>query len=306
MSSIVIFMCTYNGENFLEEQLLSIERQIYQDWKLIVSDDGSSDNTINILKEYKVKWGEDKLTIVNGPQKGFSENFLSIIKKSQIVASYYAFADQDDIWEKEKIQISLNFLSKVKKGCTAMYCSRTRLIDKKNNEIGFSTYFNKKPSFKNALVQSIAGGNTMVINYEAKKLMEIASAGSNVVTHDWLIYQIITGSNGYVLYDKWASVRYRQHDNNKIGNNNNFYARMIRIYLLFNGDFKKWINQNLKALNKVNNYISKENKDVINQLHDLRSKSIIVTIFSIKKCMLYRQTFLGNIALIIGIILKRI
>tara|TARA_B110000444_G_scaffold254130_1_gene286109 strand:- start:453 stop:1352 length:900 start_codon:yes stop_codon:yes gene_type:complete len=299
-------MCTYNGGNFLEEQLLSIEKQTYQNWSLTVSDDGSSDNTIKILKDFKTKWGDNKLTIINGPQKGFSENFFSLIKKNKLVASYYAFADQDDIWEKEKIQISLNFLSKIKKGCTGLYCSRTRLINKKNDEIGYSTYFGKKPSFKNALVQSIAGGNTMVINCEAKKLIQIASTGSNVVTHDWLIYQIITGSDGFVLYDKWPSVRYRQHDNNKIGSNKNFYSRMIRIYLLFNGDFKKWINQNIFALDKIYNYLSNENKDVINQLYDLRSKSLIMRIFSIKKCVLYRQTFLGNIALIIGIILKRI
>ena len=100
---IAILMCTYNGENFLEEQLDSIENQDYKNWTLYVNDDGSKYKTLDILKAYQKKWGVKKLHIRRGPQKGFSQNFLQIITDKKIHADLYFLSDQDDIWMPHKL-----------------------------------------------------------------------------------------------------------------------------------------------------------------------------------------------------------
>ena len=81
--SISILMCTFNGDLYIRKQLLSIERQLFTNWKLYISDDGSNDNTIKILKEFQKKWSKEKMLISYGPKKGHAKNFLTlaVIKK---------------------------------------------------------------------------------------------------------------------------------------------------------------------------------------------------------------------------------
>ena len=95
---VAILLCTYNGAQFLAEQLDSLEAQVHQNWVVIASDDGSTDQTLEILRQYQAKWSPRKLTIRSGPQKGFCQNFLSLTADPEIRADYYAFCDQDDVW----------------------------------------------------------------------------------------------------------------------------------------------------------------------------------------------------------------
>ena len=95
---VAILMCTLNGERFLKEQLDSFTTQTHQDWTLWVSDDGSTDQTLEILRATQAEWGADRLKIVEGPRKGFARNFLSLACRAEIEAEYFAFSDQDDVW----------------------------------------------------------------------------------------------------------------------------------------------------------------------------------------------------------------
>ena len=77
-------MCTFNGQKYLKEQLDSIEAQTFQNWRLIVSDDGSTDFTLQILSTYQERWGESRMEIRQGPKLGFCKNFLSLIGDASI------------------------------------------------------------------------------------------------------------------------------------------------------------------------------------------------------------------------------
>ena len=121
-------MCTFNGEDFLEEQLDSIERQGYKNWTLFVNDDGSRDKTLDILKVYQKKWGVKKLIIRRGPKKGFSLNFLQIICDKKINADLYFLSDQDDVWMPHKLSHTLQKLSKLDLLKPALYCARTTYV----------------------------------------------------------------------------------------------------------------------------------------------------------------------------------
>ena len=96
-------MSTYNGEKFLAEQLQSIEDQTHKNWRLVISDDGSSDNTLAIAKQFQSNWGNDRLEIRQGPQQGFCQNFLSMACDTRLRADLYAFSDQDDVWMADKL-----------------------------------------------------------------------------------------------------------------------------------------------------------------------------------------------------------
>ena len=102
-ASVAILLATFNGEKFLAEQLDSLQAQSVKNWRLYVSDDGSTDSTVDIIKRYQEAWGSDKLHYRLGPQKGFAQNFLGLACDPEIKADFYAFCDQDDFWLPKKL-----------------------------------------------------------------------------------------------------------------------------------------------------------------------------------------------------------
>ncbi len=217
--SIAILLCTYNGARFLPLQLKSYEAQDFADWRLYVSDDGSQDATLAVLAEFQNKHGAARVQIRQGPRQGFVANFLSLICDPAITADYYALSDQDDVWDAQKLSRARDLLAAAPKDRAAVYCSRTRLIDEQGVEIGLSTYYRKTPHFRNALAQSLASGNTMVLNEEMRRLLMQARADAKVPAHDWWIYLAITAVGGKILYDSVPTVSYRMHGHNVIGSN---------------------------------------------------------------------------------------
>ena len=218
LPKVAILLCTYHGQHYLADQLDSFAAQSYPNWEVLASDDGSQDNTHAILEAYRGQWGHDRLAIHFGLARGFAANFLSLTCKSSIKADYYAYSDQDDIWEADKLQRAMSWLLTIPEDVPALYCSRTRLVDAHNRDIGYSPLFTKPPSFANALMQNVGGGNTMVFNNAARALLCEAGADADVVTHDWWAYLLVSGC-GKVFYDACPSLRYRQHGGNLVGMN---------------------------------------------------------------------------------------
>ena len=106
---VAVIMSTYNGEKFIREQLDSILNQSYKNIELIVRDDGSKDKTVEIVKEYQAKHKNIKL--FEGQNLGFVKSFFELLKLAE--ADYYAYADQDDIWIENKIELAVNSLNKL-------------------------------------------------------------------------------------------------------------------------------------------------------------------------------------------------
>ena len=156
--NICILMSTYNGERFLAEQLQSIENQTHKNWRLVISDDGSNDNTLVIAKQFQEKWTSDLVEIRLGPEKGFCQNFLSMACDSSIRADLYAFCDQDDVWMVDKLSRSAAYFEANNDSLLPrVYCGRTEIVDENLKSLGLSPEFSLPRSFRNAIVQSIAG-----------------------------------------------------------------------------------------------------------------------------------------------------
>lgn len=303
---VAILICTFNGDRFLEEQLGSIITQTHKNWVIYASDDGSNDTTLQILQRYRVKLGADRLFILEGPRQGFGKNFLSLINNPKIVADYFSFSDQDDIWHKDKLEKAILTLTSLNNDKPSLYCSRTRLIDASGKVIGYSPLFSKTPSFENALVQSIAGANTMLMNNTSRKLLWLLDDQTPIVAHDWLAYLLICGCGGTVIYDAQPTLDYRQHENNVIGANANFIARASRIRKMFSGRFQEWTSSNLAALASIEKHLTAENKNRLQNFKLARSSGLLNRIRLMKRTGIYRQTLNGNISLKFAIIFNKI
>ncbi|WP_240141379.1 glycosyltransferase family 2 protein [Nitrosomonas sp. HPC101] len=303
---VAILLCSYYGQRYLAEQLDSFAAQSYSNWEVWVSDDGSADSTRAILEEYRQKWPAGRLTIFTGPVKGFAANFISLSCKVDSGADFYAYSDQDDIWEAGKLERAVNLLKTVSDTVPALYCSRTRLVDANNNPIGLSPLFPRPPGFSNALVQSIGGGNTMVFNDGARKLLCEAGEDLSVISHDWWLYMVVTGCGGQVLYDRLPTTRYRQHDHNLVGVNNTWPARFTRARMLWQGYFRKYNEANITAIRTLEHRLTPENRKILDCFAKARQMRLIPRLIYLKRSGIYRQKLLGNLGLIVAAIFGKI
>ncbi len=305
-SSVAIFMSTYNGQQFLAEQLQSIEQQAHRNWRVLLSDDGSSDDTLLIAKQFQQQWGNDRLLIRQGPKQGFCLNFLSMACDPIIKADYYAFSDQDDVWMADKLARALAYFESVSEpSLPRVYCGRTQNVDEQLNSLGYSPLFALPRSFRNALVQSIAGGNTMVFNQAAKELIEQAGL-LKVVSHDWWLYQLIKGAGGVVFYDPEPSILYRQHANGLVGANLSIGARYDRFIFAINGGFKQWNTINYEALCSVKHLLTKDSRDILKLFGAFRGAKFKDRVRLLEVCGLYRQTWQGTISLWLATLINKV
>jgi glycosyltransferase involved in cell wall biosynthesis len=303
---VAVLLCTMQGQRFLAEQLNSIATQTHPTWEIWASDDGSDDHTHSILDYYQEHWGHDRLSIHAGPAEGSTANFLSLTCRADIDTEFFAYADQDDIWESDKLERAMNWLQTVPRHIPALYGSRTQLVDERNQYIGYSPLFTRSPSFENALVQNVAGGNTMVFNRAARDLLRRAGDQVQVVAHDWWAYMVITGCGGRVHYDPYPTVRYRQHGDNQVGANISWGARLVRLRLLLKGRFRKWTDENIAALQTISHLLTEENRTILDEFAKSRDGRLSTRLAGLWDCGVYRQTLLGNMGLIAASLLRKI
>lgn len=305
MKGVAVVMCTYNGASYLDQQIESIIGQSHTNWKLYVSDDGSKDDTIAILQRHQANLG-GRIQIFDGPKQGFAKNFLSLLARPEVQADYYAFCDQDDVWHQDKLDRSVQALIPFETS-PALYCGRTRLVDANGRHIGFSPRFRRRPSFQNALVQSVAGANTMVMNNRGRSLLIDVDRNTEIVAHDWLAYLLITASAGMVIYDPDPSLDYRQHGHNIIGGNSTFRDRLGRLRLLWDGRFARWADANIIILRNFQERMSARNNTSLKLFCAARTTPFVGRRLRLLwQSGVYRQTTAGNCSLIIGSLIKRI
>jgi glycosyltransferase involved in cell wall biosynthesis len=303
---VAILLCTMQGQPHLREQLDSIVSQTHPNWRIWVSDDGSTDGTHDILSNYVQNLGPSKLVVKSGPAQGYIKNFLSLVCNPQISASYYAYSDQDDIWEPGKLARALEWLQTVPAHQPALYCGRTCNVNEDNQFLGLSPLFAKQPGFASALVQSIAGGNTMVFNRAACDLLRAAGPDVQVASHDCWTYLVVSGCGGQVFYDAQPTVRYRQHGGNLIGTNNSWADRVARLGMTIKGRFSDWTDMHIHALTRLHGRLAPVSARQLSEFSKARSSGLLPRLAGIKCCGVYRQTRLGNLGLVLAALLKKI
>jgi glycosyltransferase involved in cell wall biosynthesis len=303
---VAILLATYNGDRFLGEQLESLRQQQVDRVDVWASDDGSSDGTIDSLQAAEKSWNLGRFQIVGGPRAGFAENFRSLILNSKIAADYYAFCDQDDLWDEDKLAVAVDWLKSLPPGKAGVYCSRTRTIDLQGRPVGLSPLFSRPPSFRNAIVQSIAGANTMVLNQPAWALVKQACRENGFVSHDWWTYLIVTGAGGEVHYCPQPRIGYRQHAENIVGSNTGMTARLSRYRFLLRGRFSEWMGQNLTGLRRCEHLLTDDARTVLAELERVHSGALPGRLAALMRSGAYRQSLSANLGLYAACLLGKL
>jgi hypothetical protein len=146
----------------------------------------------------------------------------------------------------------------------------------------------------------------MVFNSAAQALIVKAGHDVDVVSHDWFIYQLITGAGGVVYYDKNPEILYRQHGANLIGSNAGVIARLSRLGMLLGGSFKQWNDRNYKALSQNLGLLTEENQDILNQVIKARKSSLFPRMMGFMHAGIYRQHFFDNLALFFSGVINKL
>ncbi|NSX57055.1 glycosyltransferase family 2 protein [Parasulfitobacter algicola] len=303
---VKILMATYNGSRFLEDQLQSFINQSYKNWSLLVSDDGSTDNTLQILNDFKSKYPNHDVEIFQGPKEGSSQNFLSLLCRIDVHKNFVMLSDQDDIWLPEKIEHIIEIIARFSAQEPVLYGGRTIIVNDKAKPIRYSKRFSHSPSFSNALVQSIAGGNTMAMNSAAVNLVKKAGPDHNVIGHDWWLYLLISGANGKVIYDSKPMVLYRQHGQNSFGSNLNSFAKIERLKAVVNGTFRTWIDANILSLEKCKEMLTPECRMQLSRFTRLRKQAGLKAAFAVLRLGIKRQTKLDSAIIVLAAAIKRL
>jgi glycosyltransferase involved in cell wall biosynthesis len=289
-----------NGAPFLQSQLESFRTQSHPNWELLVSDDGSTDGTLEIVHEFAASVGQ-QVTLCPGPRAGFWQNFVFLVRSSSEAGDYFAYSDQDDVWNPEKLARAIDWLATIPPERPALYFTRTELTAEDGSPCGFSPLFVRPTGFQNALVQNIGGGNTMIFNRAARALLCATPADMEIVSHDWWTYQIVSGGGGATRYDPWPSVKYRQHGRNLVGSNAGVRARMTRLREFSNGRFREWNNINIAALRRCRHLLTAENARVLDLFAQAREAPWTSRVGLLQESGVYRQSALDDVGMFVGL-----
>lgn len=236
--TVLVLLSTYNGEDYIKQQLDSLLNQEGVELRVLIRDDGSADSTAAILRDYQDRY-PDKLSMVLGENLGLPHSYFELMRHASSNMNnydYYAFCDQDDVWLPDKLQRAVACLWKEQQEMPLMYCSSTQMADRHLNKLGiWPSYPAKKISLYNALVENVAVGCTIVLNREALLLIaaHVPQNLHHVIMHDWWAYLWVSAF-GCVIFDGQPSILYRQHGSNTLGGQNeNLLAKWVKRFQRF-------------------------------------------------------------------------
>lgn len=305
MRKVQVLLSTYNAEKYIEELLNSVLNQDYPNFDILIRDDGSNDNTLNILKKYIVL---NNVRIFPKKNIGVVRSFFRLLELSSPDAKYLAFCDQDDIWEKDKISQAIKLLENIpgSNKIPVMYFSRYTIVNEQLEIIGYSKIPKRSPSFKNALVENIATGCTICINNVARELILKDINFAITQMHDWWIYLVVSGF-GKIIYDSVPKILYRQHSSNLVGIKTGYFEKwMCRISRFLKRGGLPLVTKQAEEFKRIySSCLNNEKKEILNKFIEER-KTLAGRIRYSVRGEVYRQALIDDIILRILIILNYI
>lgn len=220
---ISVCMATYNGEKYLKMQLDSILKQLSSEDEVIISDDGSTDKTIDLIYEYKKIYNNIKL--INGPQKGVVKNFENALKCAQ--GDIIFLTDQDDIWVDGKVE---RVIQEMNSREVDLIIHDACVIDN-NEKIIYESFFQYRKS-KPGLIKNIIKNSYLgcCVAFKKRVLEKCLPIPDNISMHDWWI-GIVSERFFSVYFLNEIYLKYRRHGGNVSSFNHYSILKMIKIRL---------------------------------------------------------------------------
>ena len=292
---VVILLSVFNGARFLREQLTSLSAQTHRNWVLFWRDDGSNDESRRILLEFTEEVGADRVIMLAHPvcRVGIALSYRSLLHAAPEEAAFFAFCDQDDVWMPDKLARAVAHLRAFPSQQAGLYCSRQVIVNKMLRPLRLSPIMRHLPGLRNALVQNIATGCTVVINQNARRhvLSVPVPKGS---LHDQWAYLVVSAVGGKVFFDPIPSIFYRQHNANEVGNQGSIPRRFWRAVKRGPAPFLRGLAENLYALSEFG-ALSPEAKKLLLESSPLQSRNAFVRFSALRKLGFYRQTLLEDL-----------
>ena len=222
---ISVCMATYNGQDYLKEQLDSILCQIQEEDELIVSDDGSTDQTIHILNEYQRM--HQNIVVLKGPKKGVQKNFENALKHAH--GDIVFLSDQDDVWLEGKAQSVLKVFQDSK---AFVVLHNANIVDAHRNKLDQTVFElrGSKPGLYHNLYKNAYVGCCMAFRKEVLKYA--LPFPDKIEMHDWWIGLVAEKMGKTILIDK-PYLDYRRHDENVSSLHHHPFSKMISNRLYF-------------------------------------------------------------------------
>ncbi|HCR3325259.1 glycosyltransferase family 2 protein [Citrobacter freundii] len=314
---VAILLSTYNGGRFLAEQLNSLVSQSFEDFKVYIRDDGSSDNTKEIIERFCL---QDKriFQVESDYNIGCAASFLTLVKSIQ--ADVYMFCDQDDIWLPNKVQRVVDYFLRINMEIPTLYHCDLQVVDENLELIHKSFLKHQKMSAINSMtrsnlfIQNFVVGCSSAINLSLAKMVLKSITDQDfqrVAMHDWW-FAVTARLFGQIYYDNVQTILYRQHSNNVLGAKSSNIFRFIALGINGQGlnrvlSFRRKVSDQNKLLLRVYdselNFAQRRNINLVVQALDENA--------SIKKLLkaflngCYMQGFKRNLALAYSIVLNK-
>lgn len=209
LPQVTVVMATFNGEKYLREQLESILKQIGVEVSVLVVDDGSTDSTLEIIREYKTLGLVSH--VIETDRIGASSAFYSGLFYLS-TAEWICFSDQDDIWETKKIQKAIE---SAEMDVPILVCGGRKYINERNQIVGESVKLRRIPHWKNALTENICYGNTILINQKGFNLLKRYRGHKPEIFDAWIY--LVFALQGSIIYLRDSGTKYRLHESNAVG-----------------------------------------------------------------------------------------
>ena len=227
---ITIIMAVYNGQEYIREQLESLKDQTYTEWRLVIRDDRSSDKTAEIVKKFSDEVEQEVIFKVNEKPSGSAKNNFPLLINDAKESDYVMFCDQDDIWKKDKIEITFNKMKQAEerygRDFPLLVHGDVEVIDENGNINADSmfemSHINADSKLPQILIQNHVTGCTMMCNKKLIAGISEYASSEYIIMHDYLaaLYASVFGKIEVI---KKPLLSYRQHSGNSVGakNNNN-------------------------------------------------------------------------------------
>ncbi|MBR4574435.1 MAG: glycosyltransferase [Lachnospiraceae bacterium] len=228
---VLVLMSTYNGQKYVIDQINSImDNNDSYTVCFLIRDDGSTDNTINVIEE---KYSDESVSIIKGNNIGSCYSYLELIKCAPVNYDYYAYCDQDDIWLSEKIEQAVGQLEDIDIDKPALYFCGQRITDENLNPLYEHKMDKRRSVYANCIFNQMAGCTAM---FNRKMMDELKKhVPKDILGHDAWTYRLCASLGGTIIVDENAYILYRQHQKNAVGLNNTISSKLKRAkeYIFF-------------------------------------------------------------------------
>ena len=314
LGPVTVLLALHQGEAHLQAQLDSIAAQEGVDWRLVVSDDGSTDEGPAILDGFAARW-PGRVRRIDGPCRGSNANFLHLLAEAASDSAAdtgpsgraWALADQDDVWLPDKLARGAAALAAVPAGRPALYAAGVVHCDADLRPIGRTGRRRTHPDFANALIQNVAPGHTMMINRAAlDRAVSVLPDPDRIIVHDWWLYQVVTAVGGPVIFDPKPASLYRQHGANQIGQPRGLALQRQRWRRLWNDDLARWNRATRDSLAPLLPDMPPHEAAIYRAFDAMPGADLFARIRLMRAAGLHRDTAVGQIGLWVAVLTGKV